>query len=371
MKSNMSSKGRQRSSTSTLKSPPELLQKKDKSSTSSRKKQSSPLLDDDILGVDDINNTSYRRRTRNKQTCVKYEREDIRSGWRGCPECGTMGLWQDACKTIICTKSHLHSSKRYVRWCIFCKKRCKEIELTVKCDCPDYNGAEERRLCHEQYQLPVNMLNDDEDELEEGRSRLVSDEGGNTSDEPLSSSQASSQDDDDSAETESYVESDKSSDEDSGDTTSSESASLQPDKVKSHHTFTSALVPDKVNSKAAFKEEEESTDEEGYGEMGMMQGRKKRIKVEPQALKTEEVPTDNEDEGMAAGDKSSSAVTDRLKIKKENGMEVKSGTSNDMVLGLVMCVPPFSCPYHCRLSLHWYRYLYITIYKPQTYRTLL
>jgi len=334
--------GKRTSSASTLK-PPELLQKKDKSTTS-RKRPSSPLLDDDILGVDDINNTSNRRRTRTKQTCVKYEREDIKAGWRGCPECHTMGLWQDACKTIVCTKSHLHATKRYVRWCIFCKKKCQGLELTVKCDCPGYNGPEERRLCHEQYQLPVNMLNDDEDEAEEGTSRMVSDEGETTTSpvgtdlDGSSSSQATSSQGDDGSD-ESYVMSGDSSEEeeDSGVTTSSESASLQPDKVKSNHTLASALVPDKVNSNPTVKEEEESTDDEGR-DMGM-QGRKKRIKLEPQALlKTEEVPTDNEDEGMAADDKySSPAVTDKLmKIKKENGMEVKSGTSF-MLLGCDVC----------------------------------
>lgn len=325
MISTKSHKGRKRkSSASTLKTPPELLQKKEKSSTFSIKRPSSPPLDDDILGVDDINNTSNRRRTRTKQTCVKYEQEDIRSGWRGCPECGTMGLWQDACKTIICTKSYLHATKRYVRWCIFCKKRCQGLELTVKCDCPDYNGPEERMICHEQYQLPVDMLND-EDEAEEGWSRLVSDEGGTTSpvgtdsEDISSSSQGNCQDDDGSDES-SYVESGGSSEEeeDSGDVATSESTPpVLPDEVKSNHTTLSASLPDKVNSNPTVKEEEESTDEEGYMDMGT-QGRKKRIKLEPQALlKTEEVPTDDEDEGM---------------------VEVKSGTSFMLLDSYNKCV---------------------------------
>jgi len=211
--------------------------------------------------------------------------------------------------------------------------------LTVKCDCPGYNGPEERRIYHEQYQLPVDMINDDEDEAEEGRSRLVSDEGGTTtspagaeSDDTSSSSLASSQGDDGSDK--SYVMSGGSSEEeDSGDITSeSTPPAVLPDKVKSNHTFTSVPLPDKVkSSKAAVKEEEESTDEEGHGEMGM-HGKKKRIKVEPQALlKTEEVSTDD-DEGLA--DMTSSlAATDKLKIKKEKyDMEVETGTSF-MLLG--------------------------------------
>ena len=186
-----------------------------------------------------------------------------------------MGLWQDACKTIICTKSHLHSSKRYVRWCIFCKKRCKGIELTVKCDCPGYNGPEERRICHEQYQLPVNMLNDDEDEAEEGRSRMVSDEGETTTSpvgtdlDDLSSSQATSSQDDDGSD-ESYAESDKSSDR----------------GVATSESTPPAVLPDKVESSSpTIKKEEEDTptDNEDLG-----------IKLEYQVVKKEEDTIDDE-----------------------------------------------------------------------------
>lgn len=91
------------------------------------------------------------------------------------------------------------------------------------------------------------------------------------------------------------------------------------------------------------EEEEESTDEEGYGDMGTP-GRKKRIKLEPQALKTEEVPTDNEAEEIA-DDKTSSAVANRLKIKKDNVEVSKSGMSS--MFWAVMCVyPSVDCPYH-------------------------
>ena len=175
-----------------------------------------------------------------------------------------------------------------------------------------------------------------------------------------SSSQASTQDD--GSDGESYVESEGSFDEeeDSGDTVSSESVSVLPDKVKSNHTLTSVLVPDKVNSKAAVKEEEEeSTDEEGYGEMGM-QARKKRIKVEPQ-VKTEEVSTDDEDEGMADDKSSSPAVTDKLKIKKEKyDMEVETGTSF-MILGCDLCILLSVSLY--MPSLFWYRSFHIVRYR--------
>ena len=139
---------------------------------------------------------------------------------------------------------------------------------------------------------------------------MVSDEGETTTSpvgtdlDDSSTSQASSQGDDGSDE--SYVMSGGSSEEgeDSGDTTPSESTlpAVLPDKVESNsHTATSAPLPGKINSNPTIKEEEASTDEEGYGDMN--KGRKKRIKLEPQA-KTEEVPMEM--------------------------VEVEAGTSNDI-----------------------------------------
>ena len=248
--------------------------KGNKSTTSGRKRPHEE--DADILEVQlDVNTI---RQTRRNNVPIKNEREDIQAGFRNCPVCRASGLWQDGCKTVTCTRIDRHDG-RYVRFCIFCKKLCAEMQLSARasCSCPDYNGPDERRACYEQSLKPVDLMNDD-DEFGEGAQ--ITNEDGDTSTTPPGDEGYSSggeyhqnkkrrlHSDEESWHAESESDSDYQDDESIQEQSSNvndkmeESAAHQstvPDEVKNQYSI--GKVKD-VKS-ANLKEEEVSTDEEG------------------------------------------------------------------------------------------------------------
>ena len=265
---------------------------------------------------------STERSTRSKQVVLpKNDPEEIREGYRNCPECGRGVFSRYGCNTVTCRQTALHTSKQWLRFCIFCKKKCLKQEDMVKCTCPYFNIQENRDRYQDELDArnkearnhPV-LLDGVKVEYEEKWNSMINENEEGQTNFPSSHQSLEDQEyrhrnkrnrktgsDDDSwhqSESSSYESSDKDeggSSWDGGTTSESTATSVLPDKVKSSIST--------IN----MEEDEVPTDDERYN----VGPSKKQIKFEHQ-------PTD--DEGMV--DIISSSAT-RLPIKEEYNMKAK------------------------------------------------